>query len=238
LLLKRIELHLQLQDYSANLHKMVEAKTRTITELQNAVFDLLSEVVEYRDDVTGGHINRTKQYLLIMLEKMLYSNVYASDIRSWDIRLFVLSSQMHDVGKVAIRDSILLKPGRLTTAEFEEMKKHTIYGARIIEKIENSTTEKDFIVHARLMALSHHEKWDGTGYPYGLAGSAIPIQGRIMAFADVYDALVSQRPYKTAFGHDDAVGIIAQGRGTHFDPALVDVFLSVSDAINAARQSL
>jgi putative two-component system response regulator len=238
LLLKRIELHLKLQDYSHNLHKMVDAKTRTITELQNAVFDLLSEVVEYRDDVTGGHVNRTKQYLNIMLEEMMRVNVYASEISNWDLRLFVLSSQLHDVGKVAIKDSILLKPGRLTPDEFEEMKKHTIYGARIIQKIESNTTEKDFIVHARLMALTHHEKWDGAGYPTGLAGLDIPIQGRIMAFADVYDALVTTRPYKPAFSHEEAMAIIKEGCGTHFDPALVDIFLAVSDDIDDARKAL
>ncbi|MDR1395240.1 MAG: response regulator [Deltaproteobacteria bacterium] len=228
LLLKRIELHLQLEDYNHNLKNMVDEKTRTILEMQNAVFELLAEVVEYKDDVTGGHVSRTQKYLRIMLEELVRKGVYTEEVSSWDNRLIVLSSQLHDVGKVAIKDSLLLKEGRLTPEEFEEMKKHTVYGAKIIEKIESSTSERRFIEHARLMALTHHEKWDGTGYPYGLKGQAISLEGRLMAFADVYDALVSTRPYKAPFTHLQAVDIIRQGSGTHFDPALVEVFLGVT----------
>jgi putative two-component system response regulator len=236
LLLKRIELHLQLEDYNHNLKHMVEEKTKTILEMQNAVFELLAEVVEYKDDVTGGHISRTQKYLRIMLEELVKRGIYTEEVSAWDTRLIVLSSQLHDVGKVAIKDSLLLKEGKLTPEEFEEMKKHTIYGAKIIEKIEANTTERRFIEHARLMALTHHEKWDGSGYPYGLKGEAISLEGRLMAFADVYDALVSTRPYKAPFSHPEAVEIIRKGDGTHFDPALVEVFLAVTDKFLEIRR--
>jgi putative two-component system response regulator len=129
------------------------------------------------------------------------------------------------VGKIAISDLILQKPGRLTPEEFEEMKKHAAFGVQIIEKIEASTSACDFLKYAKIFAGTHHEKWDGTGYPNGLKGEEIPLPGRIMALTDVYDALTSDRPYKEAFTHEDAVKIILEGRGSHFDPALTDAFL-------------
>jgi putative two-component system response regulator len=149
------------------------------------------------------------------------------------------SSQLHDVGKISISDRILNKPGKLTPEEFDDMKKHTTFGVKIIEKMEFVATESDFLKHAKIFAGTHHEKWDGTGYPYGIADEDIPLQGRLMAIADVYDALVSERPYKNAFSHDEAVKIILDGRGTHFDPVLVDVFEQTSDAFQggAARQA-
>ncbi|UQZ87793.1 two-component system response regulator [Deltaproteobacteria bacterium Smac51] len=241
LLLKRLEVHLlveaqrrQLQNYNNNLQCMVEEKTRAVLGLQRAVFDLLSEVVEYRDDVTGGHISRTRKYFLILLNGLAGGRVYASEVASWDFELMVLSSQLHDIGKVAIRDSILQKPGPLTAEEFEEMKKHTVYGPKIIEKIEKNTSERNFISHAKNMAASHHEKWDGSGYPLGLTGLGIPLPGRLMAIVDVYDALISRRPYKEPLGHGQAVNIIRCGSGSHFDPALVEVFLNVAEEIREA----
>jgi putative two-component system response regulator len=143
--------------------------------------------------------------------------------------LLLQSSQLHDVGKIAISDTILNKPGKLSPGEFEEMKKHAAFGVEVIEKIEASTREKDFLKYAKIFAGTHHEKWDGTGYPKGLKGRAIPLPGRIMAVADVYDALISERPYKRAFTHEAAVGIITEGRGTQFDPVLVDLFAGVEE---------
>jgi putative two-component system response regulator len=129
------------------------------------------------------------------------------------------------VGKIAISDSILNKPGRLTPEEFEEMKKHTTFGIQVIEQIEAAAEESDFLSFAKIFAGTHHEKWDGTGYPAGLRGEAIPLPGRLMAIADVYDALTSERPYKKSFPHGEAVQIIVEGRGTHFDPLLTDMFI-------------
>ena len=231
LLLKRIEVVMliekqkrQLKHVNDNLQKLVDEKTSEILELQNAVLKTMSNLVEYRDDVTGGHVERTEHYLETMIEEMMNQKVYSEVLENWDIKRFVQSAQLHDVGKIAIRDNILMKPGSLTKEEFEEMKKHTTFGEKVIEKIQESARENVFLTHAKIMAGSHHERWDGTGYPRGLANSNIPIQGRLMAFVDVYDALISERPYKKAFSPEQAVQIIKEGRGTQFDPSLVGVF--------------
>jgi putative two-component system response regulator len=161
-----------------------------------------------------------------MVETMLKHNIYSDTLKAWDINLFIHSAQLHDVGKIAIRDKILLKPGKLDPDEYDEMKKHTTFGETIIEKIQESTKESIFLTHAKIMAGTHHEHWDGSGYPRGIAGSDIPLQGRLMAIVDVYDALTSKRPYKDAFPHEKALEIICNERGSHFDPLLTDVFLS------------
>jgi putative two-component system response regulator len=184
----------------------------------------MSNLVESRDDVTGSHIERTERYLGLLTGEMILQGVYRDVLDTWDIKLFLQSAQLHDVGKIAIRDSILMKVGPLTKEEFEEMKKHTIFGEKIIEKIQQSARESMFLTHAKIMAGTHHEKWDGTGYPRGIAGSNIPLQGRLMALVDVYDALTSVRPYKKAFSPGEAVQIIKEGSGIQFDPTLIDVF--------------
>jgi putative two-component system response regulator len=163
---------------------------------------------------------------------MQKQGVYKEEMAAWDIKLVLQSAQLHDVGKIAIKDGILNKPGKLTPEEFEEIKKHTTFGGTVIDKIKESTSEQAFLEYAKVFALTHHEKWDGTGYPYGLKGEEIPLLGRIMAIADVYDALVSDRPYKKAFSHEEAVQIIMDGKGTHFDPVLADLFFSVADEFN------
>ncbi|MDR3076097.1 MAG: HD domain-containing protein, partial [Synergistaceae bacterium] len=170
-----------------------------------------------------------QQWIEILVTALKESGIYRETISEWDIRLLMTSSQLHDAGKISISDSILLKPGKLTPEEFEIMKTHVMFGVRIIEKICASTSEHSFLEHARIFAGAHHEKWDGSGYPNGLRGEEIPLQGRLMAIADVYDALISSRPYKKAFPHEEAVRIITEGRGTHFDPVLVDIFRQVED---------
>ena len=232
LLLKRIEVHLlvesqrrELMKYSMNLEKTVSRKTKTVFELQNAILKTVAELVESRDNITGGHIERTQEYLTLFVDLLLRHEIYTEGLSMWDINLFIMSSQLHDVGKIAIKDSILMKPGKLTDEEFEEMKKHTIYGIEIIKKIEVSTPESTFLKHAKTMAASHHEKWDGTGYPFKLKGADIPLQGRLMAIVDVYDALTNDRPYKKAFSHEKSVEIIRNGKGVHFDPLMTDIFL-------------
>jgi putative two-component system response regulator len=199
-----------------------------VLELQNAVLITMANLVEVRDDITGGHVERTERFLRILAEEMIAQRIYRDIVDTWDINLFLQSSKLHDVGKIAIRDNILLKPGPLTREEFEEMKKHTVFGETVIEKIQQNARESVFLTHAKIMAGTHHEKWDGTGYPRGMAGSNIPLQGRLMALVDVYDALISDRPYKKAFPPDQAVKIISDGCGTQFDPALKTVFLAAS----------
>jgi putative two-component system response regulator len=208
---------------------MVAEKTKTIVNLQNAVLKTVANLVEHRDEITGGHVERTRDYLAILTDAMIKRNLHNDEIRSWDIDFFLQSSQLHDVGKISIKDSILLKPGRLTTEEFDEMKNHTVFGVKIIEEIEKDSPESSFLKHAKIFAGTHHEKWDGTGYPYGYSGNDIPLQGRLMAIADVYDALISVRPYKEPLSHEAAVKIIVDGKGRHFDPDLTDLFLSIAD---------
>jgi putative two-component system response regulator len=215
----------ELKNFNDNFQKMVDDKTTTVLELQNAILKTIAELVEYRDDITGSHIERTRHVVSALFDVLKRSGAYREETSDWDIELLLQSSQLHDVGKIAISDNILKKPGRLTDEEFTEMKKHTAFGIQVIEKIEAATSENDFLRHAKVFAGTHHEKWDGTGYPQGLRGTGIPLQGRIMAIADVYDALVSERPYKKAFTHDEAVEIIRNARGTQFDPMLVDMFL-------------
>ncbi|MCL1789371.1 MAG: response regulator [Oscillospiraceae bacterium] len=239
LLLKRIENHLlaveqrlqleeqkvKLQEYNENLEGIVKEKTKMVTELQNAVLETVAELVETRDETTGGHIERTQLYLKTMFDGLKETGIYTEEIKDWDVEMIIRSAQLHDVGKISIREDVLNKPGRLTPEEFEEMKKHTIIGGKIIEHIQERTTEQDFLSFTRTMAVSHHEKWDGTGYPYGLKGIEIPLEGRLMSIVDVYDALVSERPYKKAFTHEEAVKIITDGSGSQFEPVLVDLFL-------------
>jgi putative two-component system response regulator len=208
---------------------MVDEKTGRVLELQGAILSTLANLVESRDDITGGHVQRTRRQLGILAAALQDFGLYREETAGWDIELFLQSSQLHDVGKISIRDSILLKPGRLTPEEFEEMKRHSIFGVRIIESIGANTSESDFLMHSKIFARAHHEKWDGTGYPDGLRGEEIPLQGRLMAIADVYDALISDRPYKKAFSHDEASRIIINGSGTHFDPVLIDVFKEVKN---------
>jgi len=244
LLLKRIETHLlvesqkkELWNYNQNLQSLVDAKTKTVLELQNAILRAMAELVENRDDITGKHLERTQTYLSLLIAAISKHSLYADEIRDWNMDLVLLSSQLHDVGKIMVKDEILKKNGKLTDEEFAEMKKHTICGEKIIEKIKRNATEHEFLEHARIFAATHHEKWDGTGYPRKLKGTKIPLQGRLMAIADVYDALVSDRPYKKAFSHEEAVKIISENRGTHFEPGLVDIFLELSDKFNETVNS-
>ena len=221
-----------LKDYADNLEIKVHEKTREIVEknkkalnLQNVVFSTVADLVESRDENTGGHATRTKLYLKAMIDELLQEGgAYASEIAEWDKDFFLSSAQLHDVGKIAISDAILNKPGKLTPEEFEIMKTHVLVGVDAVGRIMRSTKEDAFLRHAMLIVGNHHEKWDGSGYPAGLKGTAIPLGGRLMAVADVYDALVSVRPYKKAFPSRQAAAIIEEGRGSHFDPQLVDIF--------------
>ncbi|MCL2441049.1 MAG: response regulator [Treponema sp.] len=243
LLLKRIEVHLsveiqrrtiakqaeELKYFNDNLQKMVDEKTQNILQLQNALLKTMAELVEYRDDITGRHIERTQKGLRLLLNEIIESGVYKEESAGWDIELLVQSCQLHDVGKIFISDNILRKPGKLTYDEHEDMKVHTHVGKQIVEKVEILALESDFLKYAKVFAASHHEWWDGTGYPNNLKGKNIPLLGRIMAVADVYDALISVRPYKKGYSHEEAVEIIRKGSGTQFDPVLVKVFLKISD---------
>jgi putative two-component system response regulator len=239
LLRQRIMLHLlietqkrELQNYNDNLQGMVEAKTQTIVKLQNKILTAMAEMVEGRDGTTGFHIENTQIYLRSLLSAVMEAGLWPEQTSGWDVELLVQSSQLHDVGKISISDSVLKKPGKLTAEEFSEMRGHSLFGVGFIEKLEDGEEDGGFLKYAKAFAAYHHERYDGSGYPYGLAGESIPLLGRLMAIADVYDALTSVRPYKGAFSHEEAVRIILEGRGTHFDPILVDIFESVADKFN------
>jgi putative two-component system response regulator len=226
----------EFRNFNANLQKMmkdmsvlIEAESQRVWELQAAVISVMAEMVECRDDVTGGHIERTRRGIGILLHKLQEKDIYTEQTLDWNIEMVVQASQLHDVGKIYISDAILQKPGKLTDEEFNTMKRHTDYGNTIIDRIEAYTRPNELTRHAKIFAGFHHEKWNGSGYPLGLAGQEIPLQGRLMAVADVYDALISPRPYKDSFPHEKAVSIIKEGKGAHFDPILVDVFMSIAE---------
>lgn len=236
LLRKRVELHLQLQQYSQYLEKMVADKTKVITELQYSIVHVLSDMVERRDGSTGGHLLRTRDYLRVLLAEVQSQGLYHDELKDVDEEQFVQAAQLHDVGKISIPDSILLKKGRLTPPEFDVMKTHTTLGEEAIRYAMSSVQEKKFLEIAASFAGTHHERWDGTGYPRALRERQIPITGRLMAIVDVYDALISERPYKRPLPPDAARDIILDERGTHFDPLLVDVFERVTELFKVIAQ--
>jgi len=230
-LLNRIKTHLHIED-------IILERTTRLKKLKNAIVFVLSSMVENRDKMTTKHIDRLTRYIKVFLEKMTERKVYYSEISQWDMEMLISSARMHDVGKIIVTDIILNKPGKLTTDEFDTIKTHSLAGEKIIDNIISKAGDDIFLQYAKSFAVYHQERWDGSGYPYGLKGTDIPLQGRIMAIADVYDALISDRSYKSAFPHDQAVEIIKNGSGTHFDPELVKIFLEFSqDFWNASIDS-
>jgi putative two-component system response regulator len=197
----------------------------------------MGSLAETRDNETGNHIRRTQHYVEALARRMKELPRYREYLTSETIDVLVKSAPLHDIGKVGIPDRILLKPGKLLPEEFEIMKTHTTIGRDAIlaaeKKLDASTS---FLRHARETACSHHEKWDGSGYPSGLSGDEIPVSARLMAVADVYDALTSKRVYKEAFSQEKAVSIIREGSGTHFDPDAVSTFLEIQDQFHAIAQ--
>jgi len=238
ILLKRVELHLLLQsqknelrEFNGNLIDMVNERINDISALQNAIIMWAAEVIEFRDEETGHHVERVQKYLEILLREMKKTPLYSDEVLTWNIDAFLKSALLHDVGKIKIRDDVLLKNDRLSDEELANMKLHSLYGKTLIESLQNKVPNQTFLEYAKILAHRHHERWDGTGYPDQLKGEEIPLQARMMAIADVYDALISKRPYKVAFSHEEAMRNIAQGRGTQFDPDLVDLFIGMSDEI-------
>jgi len=242
LLIKRIELHLliqlqkhELRTFNENLVSMVKERTEDINTLQNAIILWAAEMVEFRDEKTGRHIENVQKYLELLLDEMGKSELYAPELAKWDIEAFLKSAALHDVGKIKIPDVILLKKTRLTDEEFDNMKLHTVYGKMLLDSLQNKVPNQTFLDYAKTLAYLHHEKWDGTGYPEKFKGCDIPLQARMMALADVYDALISERPYKKPFTHEEAISIINEGRGTQFDPDLTDLFVSLSEKIKLLK---
>jgi putative two-component system response regulator len=210
------------------LDRRVEERTAELAKTRDAAIVAFSSIACERDNETGQHIRRTQHYVREMALALRRNPKYAPDLDDESIDLIFKSAPLHDIGKVAIPDSILLKPGKLDVAEFEVMKTHTTHGRTAIESAEESLgSPSSFLRYAKEIAYCHHEKWDGSGYPRGLAGDDIPLAGRLMAVADVYDALISKRVYKAGMTHEQAMGIILQGSGKHFDPEMISVLISI-----------
>ena len=219
----------ELERHLENLEKLVEEKAAAVIRMQNAVLATVVDMVELRDKYTGGHITRTQRYLEVLIDEMRRENVYADELSRWDVQSVLSSAKLHDIGKIAVPDVILSKGDQLTEEEFATIKQHVTAGIDAIERIISKTEDGNLLEHAIHIAGTHHERWDGSGYPLGLNGLNIPLEGRLMAVADVYDALISRRQYKDAFSHEEACRIIEESSGTQFDPAIVSVFRAVED---------
>ncbi len=234
----RIKTHLNLDGLIRERTQQLRERTQQLFLLHNNIVFTLADLVESRDANTGGHIDRTTAYLKILADAMLARGVYMDEMHGWNMEDFVSSARLHDMGKILVPDSILNKPGPLTEDEFQIMKRHPAEGEKIISQMISRTGESGFLSSARLTAAYHHEKWDGSGYPNGLKGTEIPLQGRIMAVVDVYDALTSERPYKKAFTCEAAYRIIIEDAGKHFDPQIADVFDSIKKQVEMVKGAL
>ena len=234
----RVRNHLELHLYRTQLEQEVEARTRETVLLKDVIIEAMGELAEHRDPETGSHIHRTKEYVKLLAQALVRQGLFLDQLTPEYIDLLYKSAPLHDIGKVAIRDSILLKPGKLTKEEFEDMKQHAIFGEEVIANLEQMAGQPtSFLKCAKEIAGSHHERWDGGGYPRGLKGEAIPLAGRIMAIADVYDALISKRVYKDSMTHEEALEIMKQSRGNHFDPYILDVFLEIETEFYRVAQT-
>ena len=215
-----------LEENNLNLEKLVDEKVAEITESQMATIDALAKLAESRDYETGNHLERIKLGCRLITEELRSIPDYGKIINDEYVENIQNASVLHDIGKVGIKDSILLKPGKLTPEEFDQIKQHSLIGAETLIDVNRKHPGNLFILFGITIARSHHERWDGSGYPDGLAGEDIPLSARIVAVADTYDALRSQRPYKKAFSHADSCEIIINSSGSHFDPLIVQMFVN------------
>ncbi len=230
----RVETHLHLRNlqlklYNQNqrLEEQVHEKVREISDSQMAAISALAQLAESRDEETGQHIERTQTYCTLLAKELQKSEKFKFNINENYIKTLSHTAPLHDIGKVGIPDKVLLKPGKLLPDEWEIMKTHANIGAQTMLAIRSKYPRNAFVNMGIDIARSHHEKWDGSGYPDGLKGENIPLSARLMALADVYDALRSTRPYKSAFSHEKAYKIIIEGAGKHFDPAVIEAFSAV-----------
>ena len=214
----------------------INSYIKLVSDMQMETIFSLAKLAQSRDDDTGKHLERVQQYCYLLTQKLSQDSSYSDRIDDDFIKNMVNASTLHDIGKVAISDLILLKPGKLTDEEFFEMKKHAVLGAQTLKEVHSKFGNNSFVEMGMIIANYHHERWDGKGYPEGLTGEEIPLAARIMAIADVYDALGTKRVYKDAFPQEKCVAIIKEGRGTQFDPVIVDTFLEVADSFYKIRQ--
>jgi putative two-component system response regulator len=231
ILFHRLELHLQFAAYQSSLEN-------TVRELQNSIVTSFAELIECKDDNAGTHVLRTGKYVEILGRELLKAGVFTEELSGENLDLMVRAAPFHDIGKIGISDTLLLKEGALTAEEYGEVKKHTLIGARFLQSIYERTPEEHYLQFAKLIAESHHEKYDGTGYPHGLAGNDVPLCARIMTVANVYDGCITDRVYRKALSHEEACRIILDGKGTWFDPRIVDAFERVMDQFARLKVSV
>jgi len=232
----RVANQLELKRHRDRLDELVRERTQELALTKEVTIEAMATLAEWRDPETGGHIKRTQNYVRALAEYMAANPKHTPQLDANTTELLYLSAPLHDVGKVSIPDSILLKPGRLTDEEFTEMKSHTTRGRDALAAAERKLGGNSFLRLAREIAYGHHERWDGKGYPQGIAGEAIPLPARLMSLADVYDALTSRRVYKPALPHEEVATMIRQGRGEQFDPDVVDAFMQLQDEFQAVSQ--
>ena len=227
LLKVRINTHLALAQKKFALEQLVYERTKQVETTKDAVVYSMAAMAEARDNETGNHIIRTKEFVRLLAQELARKSFYSKILTFHAIDIMCRAAPLHDIGKIGVPDRILMKPGPLNEEERKEMNLHVTYGKETIEQAEKEMGSTPFIEVAKEVVYSHHEKWDGTGYPQGLKGAAIPLSARLMAIADVYDALMSKRHYKERIPHDKVVTMIQEQSGKHFDPELVAAFLVV-----------
>jgi len=234
----RVDNHINLARYRHTLELLVEKKAAEVTKTYEQTLEVLATIIEYRNLESGAHIRRTTLLTGVLVARMLEHDAFRETLLSENIHSLVKASALHDIGKIGISDSILLKPGKLTPDEFDVIKTHTAIGSDIIDSIAETLNDDDmYLKYAKDICHYHHERWDGKGYPTGLKAEEIPLAARIISIVDVYDALVSPRCYKGAYPHEVSVGIIMEGRGTQFDPNIVDIIPEISPLFhNVAEQ--
>ncbi|MDL2306925.1 response regulator [Desulfovibrio sp. OttesenSCG-928-C06] len=244
-LLARVRLQLELKCYRHHLEQLVEARSKDLIYAYNKLklreeicLGLLARVTDMRDHETGDHISRTTEFTSLIVKYLLEDMRTGYELTQTQADDIIMSVKLHDIGKIAVPDQILQKQGPLTAEEFTVVKLHPEHGARLLDEFIERMGEDSFLNTARDIILSHHEKWDGSGYPEGLAGEAIPLSARITAIADVYDALTTVRPYKKAFSHEQSMKIIQESSGQHFDPYLVSIFGKLERQFNNIAQSM
>jgi putative two-component system response regulator len=224
ILLHRIELHLRFASFQARTEQ-------NVTTLSDSIATAFAEMIERRDENTGGHVLRTAKYVELLGRELIDKGFFPDELNHAELQLMVRAAPLHDIGKIAISDRILLKAGHLDNEEFDTMKRHSEVGASILSRMYKRMPAQHYLHYASLIAGSHHERYDGKGYPHGIMGDDIPLCGRIMAVADVYDALVDDRIYRDGLGHTRASNIICENAGSHFDPRVVEAFAEIQDQL-------
>jgi putative two-component system response regulator len=227
------KMHLLLEQHNNYLERLVNEKVREISDAQRSTILALTKLSEFRDTDTGEHIERTRLITKLLASQLRNNSQYAKSIDDAFIDIIYHASPLHDIGKVGIPDNILLKPGKLTFEEFEIMKTHTIFGAKTLSNVYTKYPSNTFLAMGIDIAYYHHEKWNGSGYPYRIAGDNIPIAARIMAVTDVYDALRSKRPYKLPLSHDESINILTEDANQHFDHCVLEEFIAIESEVNA-----